>query len=137
VETGARTYLQRGDSRTVVVVSGGRRWGEAVEADAMACELVARGVPSRAIVRERCSLSTRENARFTAEVLARRGTRAATLVTCSWHLPRAVALFAGAGVEVEPVAADEGEEPSWPSRLWRSVCERALTPRLSHPMARW
>jgi uncharacterized SAM-binding protein YcdF (DUF218 family) len=138
VEAGARTYhtystngtnRARGDARTIVVVSGGRRWGDVVEADAMARELVARGVPERAIVRERCSLSTRENAHFTAEVLARRGTRGATLVTCSWHMPRALAVFSLAGLEVEGVAARDGETPPWSSRVWRLVRERALTPR--------
>jgi uncharacterized SAM-binding protein YcdF (DUF218 family) len=131
VEMGARTYrtyLARGDARTVVVVSGGRRWGDVVEADAMAQELVARGVPERAIVRERCSLSTRENAHFTAEVLARRGTRGATLVTCSWHMARALAVFSLAGLEVEAVAARDGEQPPWSSQVWRLLRERALTP---------
>ncbi|HTB74424.1 MAG TPA: YdcF family protein [Polyangiaceae bacterium] len=126
VEMGARTYLQRGDARTVIVVSGGRRWGDEVEADAMARELALHGVPAGAIVRERCSLSTRENARFTAEVLGRRGAPGATLVTCPWHMARAVALFSRAGVAVEPVPAT-GVEAPWPSRAWRWGVERVLT----------
>ena len=123
---GARTYLERADARTVIVVSGGRRWGDEVEADAMARELALRGVPERAIVRERCSLSTRENARFTGEILTRRGARQAALVTCPWHMTRAVALFSRAGVVVEPVAA-AGVVVAWPSRVWRWSVERVLT----------
>jgi uncharacterized SAM-binding protein YcdF (DUF218 family) len=123
---GASTYLQRGDARTVIVVSGGRRWGDQVEADAMARELARRGVPAGAIVRERCSLSTRENARFAAELLGRRGARAAVLVTCPWHMARAVALFSRAGVVVEAVAA-AGVAAPWPSRAWRWGVERVLT----------
>ena len=126
VEMGARTYLERGDTRTVIVVSGGRRWGDEVEADAMARQLALHGVPAGAIVRERCSLSTRENARFTAEVLGRRGARGATLVTCPWHMARAVALFSRAGVAVEAAPA-VGVDAPWPSRAWRWGVERVLT----------
>jgi uncharacterized SAM-binding protein YcdF (DUF218 family) len=124
---GAETYHERGDTQTVVVASGGRRWGDVVEADAMARELVRGGVPERAIVRERCSLSTRDNARFTAEALGRRGIARATIVTCAWHMPRAVALFSRAGLDVEPVAARDGRGAPWPSRLWRWGVERLLT----------
>ena len=92
----------------------------------MARELALRGVPERAIVRERCSLSTRENARFTAEVLTRRGADRAALVTCPWHMARAVAFFSHAGLAVEPVAA-AGVVTPWPSRLWRWGVERVLT----------
>jgi uncharacterized SAM-binding protein YcdF (DUF218 family) len=114
----------------IVIVSGGRRWGEHVEADAMAIELARRSVPPEAIVRERCSLSTRENARFTAELLVRRGVRRATLVTCHWHMDRAVVLFSRAGIEVHPVPAWGGAYVSWPARLLRWGRERVLT-RLS------
>jgi uncharacterized SAM-binding protein YcdF (DUF218 family) len=127
LDAGARTYLRRADPRTVVIVSGGRRWGSVVEADVMARELVIRGVPPRAIVRERCSLSTRENARFTAEVLGRRGTNEAAIVTSAWHMPRAVVLFSRAGVIAEPVEVSGGEDGRWPTRLLRWGVERVLT----------
>ena len=126
VEMAAGTYLQRGDARAVVVVSGGRRWGDDVEADVMARELTLRGVPAAAIVRERCSFSTRENARFSAEILARRGARRVALVTCPWHMKRAALLFSRAGLAVEPVAA-AGVGVPWPSRAWRWGLERMLT----------
>jgi len=83
---------------TVVVASGGRVWGTCVEADAMAEDLQADGVPEKAIVRERCSFSTRENARYTARLLARRGVTDAVVVTCAWHLPRAMRAFHDEGV---------------------------------------
>lgn len=95
----------------------------------MARELALRGVPERAIVRERCSFSTRENARFTAEVLRRRGTDAAAIVTCSWHMRRAVALFARAGVAAEPVEARDAEDLRWRGwlrRLSHLCLERVL-----------
>jgi uncharacterized SAM-binding protein YcdF (DUF218 family) len=133
VATGARAYAADADpglapaGGSIVVVSGGRRWGDVVEADAMARELEALGVPAGAIVRERLSFSTRENARFTAEVLARRGVRAAMLVTCPWHMERAVGHFASSGLLVLPVPAAGGQEAAWPSRVWRWGVERVLT----------
>jgi cyclophilin family peptidyl-prolyl cis-trans isomerase len=94
----------------------------------MGRELLFRGVPERAILRERCSLSTRENARFAYEVLARRDRciEPVALVTCDWHMPRASALFRRAGFVVEPVPAVQGGAP-WRKRLWRRGREWALS----------
>jgi uncharacterized SAM-binding protein YcdF (DUF218 family) len=126
VEMGARTYLRHDDGEPVIVVSGGRRWGNDVEADMMARELVRLGVPEAAIVRERCSLSTRENARFTADLLTRRGIDGVALVTCPWHMERAASCFARIGLAVEPVPA-RGVNVPWPSRAVRWGLERVLT----------
>ena len=123
----SRLYALRGDSRTIVVVSGGRRWGRIIEADAMACELVLRGVPERAIVRERCSMSTRENARFGVDLLRRRGVHVdrTAAVTCEWHVARARALFARAGATVEWVGVPSaGASPI--ERLWQRWREAVL-----------
>src|SRR5260221_4841393 len=127
LDAGAAAYARHGDERTVVVVSGGARWGRNVEADVMARELARKGVPEAAIVRERCSMSTRENARFTAAALARRGVAQALIVTCPWHMPRALALFGRSGIEAYPVAANRGEDASWGRRLWRWAREQVLT----------
>jgi len=91
----------------------------------MRAELVRAGVPAEAIVRERCSLSTRENARFTAALLRRRGMRRVTVVTCDWHLPRALAAFRRAGLEVEGFAAPSVAVP-WRRRVVRWGRERVL-----------
>jgi uncharacterized SAM-binding protein YcdF (DUF218 family) len=123
----ARIYARVGTPATIVVVSGGRRWGEVVEADAMANELVLSGVPEQAIVRERCSLSTRDNARFTADILRRRGLRSAALVTCAWHVPRARALFTKAGVPTRAVPVPDAERCPLRTRLWRWGRERVLS----------
>jgi cyclophilin family peptidyl-prolyl cis-trans isomerase len=123
----ARLYAERGSPTTTVIVSGGRRWGSAIEADVMAGHLARAGVPSGRIVRERCSLSTRDNARFTAAALARRGTSRAALVTCEWHLPRAALHFALAGVVTEPVAAETPRAGRLAANaLWRRARERVL-----------
>ena len=116
-------------ARTIVVASGGRRWSDQVEADVMARELARRGVPRGSIVRERLSMSTRENARFVAETLERRGVdarRGVTCVTCEWHLPRALLLFAAAGITARGLPVPDPER-RWGRRLLRWGKERALT----------
>lgn len=102
----------------VVIASGGRLWDGEMEADAMAAALVALGVPSGVVVRERASLHTKDNARFTAAVCARRGIARVAIVTCGWHLPRARMLFEAAGLEVaREVSAGEGDS-TWSGRRW-------------------
>ncbi len=97
-------------------------WRGSVEADAMAAELAREGVPAGAILRERCSFSTKENARYTADLLARRGTTSAVVVTCAWHLPRAMRAFEREGIHAEglPVPAPAGRM----RRAWYRVRER-------------
>jgi uncharacterized SAM-binding protein YcdF (DUF218 family) len=111
-----------------VVVSGGRRWRGVSEAEAFAVGLVGLGVPAHAIDRELWSLSTCENARYSARILCARGQRRVALVTCDWHMPRALASFTLAGLEplAFPAAAPRGR-PVHRTRLrermsWRLDC---------------
>jgi uncharacterized SAM-binding protein YcdF (DUF218 family) len=71
-------------------------------------------------------MTTQENARFVAELLARRGRNGATVVTSDWHLARALMLFRKAGVDVDGVPAIE-PAATWRPRLWRWGRERALS----------
>lgn len=93
-----------------MIASGGRAWPVdagnlvRVEADVIADDLVARGVPAKIVVRERYSHSTRENARYCAMLLARRRIDRATLVTTDWHVPRALRHFRREGLVVDAVA---------------------------------
>lgn len=105
-----------------IVVSGGRAWNGVVEADAMAALLVDAAIPADAIVRERCSFDTRDNARFTAALLARHGRQDVTVVTCAWHLPRAMELFREAGLDVAGLAASEAPAGTL-TRLYRRARE--------------
>ncbi|NUP06402.1 MAG: YdcF family protein [Polyangiaceae bacterium] len=102
-----------------VVPSGGRRWGDHVEAEQLSRWLARGGVPSDAIFAERLSLTTAENAVFSAEVLTRLRVRRAVIVTCAWHMQRALACFRRAGVDALPLPV-----PAAPStlfaRLYRS-----------------
>jgi uncharacterized SAM-binding protein YcdF (DUF218 family) len=80
-------------------VSGGKRWHGVREADALRESLLRAGVPDSSIVVETRSLTTRQNARFVAELLRRRGLTRAGIVTCDWHLPRAIACFSHFGID--------------------------------------
>src|SRR5690606_18964589 len=87
------------DQRAALVVAcGGLAWGGRVEADEIARILRDGGVPEQAVVRERSSRDTWENARHAAALLGPMGVRKVVLVTCAWHLPRARRLFERAGL---------------------------------------
>ena len=92
----------------LLVVSGGS--DPAVtpdsEAAAIAGMLVDLGVPRGAILEEGRSRNTRENAEFTAQLLAPRKVHTILLVTSALHMRRAVAEFERAGFQVIPGATD-------------------------------
>jgi uncharacterized SAM-binding protein YcdF (DUF218 family) len=106
-----------------IVASGGRSWSGVVEADRMARELERLGVPAAAILRERCSMSTAENARYTAALAERHALRSILIVTCTWHLERALRLFRREGFASEGMGADS-PDPGRLARAYRTVRER-------------
>jgi uncharacterized SAM-binding protein YcdF (DUF218 family) len=82
-----------------------------MEADVFARGLVERGVPSEVVLSERESLTTRGNARGVMRLLRERAVRRIGLVTCDWHMPRALRLFRRAGFEPVPVPAPSPGRP--------------------------
>lgn len=76
------------------------------------------GVPVRWT--EERSTSTRENARYSAELLRAEGVERVLLVTHAWHMPRARREFERAGLEV--VAAPTG------FRFWPNASVHAVLP---------
>jgi uncharacterized SAM-binding protein YcdF (DUF218 family) len=88
-----------------ILACGGKSWRGVREADALCAFLASVGVPESALERELSSRSTRQNAHFAAKVLLPRGVRRIGLVTCDWHMARALRCFVGAGFEPVPVPA--------------------------------
>lgn len=109
-----------------VLVSGGKRWGDATEAEAMRDALVAGGVEHEAIDLEQLSQTTFENAMFSAARLEREGVDTIGLVTCDWHMPRARALFERRGLRVVelPAASPPAQART---RLYRGARELFAT----------
>jgi uncharacterized SAM-binding protein YcdF (DUF218 family) len=125
-DVAARTYLADATRFSCVLASGGRAWaGEndenrTVEADALARAMIDLGVPTELVVRERCSHSTRENAQYSAKILARRGIKKITLVTSDWHVPRARRHFENEGLDVEAAPVVIGSRSLWSRVLTRA-----------------
>lgn len=98
----------------------------------MAEGLVARGVPRDRIVLELLSLSTVENARFSAELLCAAGVRRAAIVTCDWHVQRALRSFQAFGIEAVAWPAPSPGVERWAGlrRGAAELCSELLDARI-------
>jgi len=106
VVEGARLYKLLG-GRAVVILSGGAGGDlERSEAEVMAEEIQARGVPRDRLVLESRSRSTAEQAALVVPLL--REHAAFLLVTTPMHMARALALFASAGRAAIPAPTEFG-----------------------------
>lgn len=94
----------------LIIISAGNVWRRRPDrqstADATGVLLNAFGVADDAIVIEKRSRNTRQNALFTAELAADRNITKVLLTTSAWHMPRAEAAFGKAGLEVIPAPTD-------------------------------
>jgi uncharacterized SAM-binding protein YcdF (DUF218 family) len=122
VALGVELYFA-GAAPLLLVSGGGER--RRPEADAMAEAALAAGVPAAALLVERHSANTIENAFFSRRMLQARGLEAVLLVSDGYHLPRARWLFGRAGLVVVGVAAPPGWPGAW--RMW--LREGAALPR--------
>lgn len=92
--------LYKAGKAPVVVPSGiGEELGSAVF-------LLDLGVPRQAILTENASRTTAENARYSYELLSKKGIRKILLVTSAWHMRRSLMLYQRMGFEVIPAATD-------------------------------
>ncbi|MFP6685596.1 MAG: YdcF family protein, partial [Polyangiaceae bacterium] len=64
-----------------IVVSGGRRHGGHLEADVMRSRLLQEGIPEMAILVESRSMTTLENAYYSAQLLRRHGLQRVMIAT--------------------------------------------------------
>jgi len=104
----------------LVVLSGGSDPTVSAMSEAEAMQLFLRdlGVPDSAMLLETHSRNTRENARYTAQLLGARKMHHILLVTSALHMDRAMGQFLGQGLEVTPAVTDVVAVPM-PADLWR------------------
>lgn len=99
--------LHRAAKAPLLVLSGGTvHEGEAPEAEAMRQFLLELGVAAGAMVLEPASVTTAENAAFSARLLRQRDIQQVLLVTSALHMRRARALFEREGIRVIPAPTD-------------------------------
>lgn len=99
--------LHRAAKAPLLVLSGGTAHaGEVPEAQVMRQVLLELGVPGRAMVLEPASVTTTENAAFSARLLRQHGIHSVLLVTSALHMRRARALFEREGIRVTPAPTD-------------------------------
>lgn len=98
--------LYRAHKAPLLLLSGGSGTGGRPEAEQMADYLTLMGVPDRAIILEKASSDTHQNAVNSAALLKARGARSVLLVTSAFHMPRALPLFERQGLEVIAAPAD-------------------------------
>jgi uncharacterized SAM-binding protein YcdF (DUF218 family) len=116
--------LFRHERAPILLLSGGGS-GEAVE---MAGQLAKFGVPRSAMRVEYKSLTTHENALYSAAILKPEGRQRILLVTSAWAMPRAAASFRRQGLDVIPAPSFDRSTTSptnvgWLPRralLWQS-----------------
>jgi cyclophilin family peptidyl-prolyl cis-trans isomerase len=122
VERAASAYLA--GVAPIVVASGGKRWQGLAEASAFKSRLIELGVPAARIVLELGSRNTRQNARYSAELARERGFETLGVVTCDWHMPRALAAFRHYGISTVAVPATAPGQMR--VRRWREPLHRVL-----------
>ncbi len=121
LEPETRTRVERGIALHLagrakwLLFSGGPTTPGVVEADVMARYAEQHGVPSAAILRERASHDTIENARLSIALLRKKLELAraprVVLVTSDYHSQRAMRLFRCAGAEVQAAPAELALSP--------------------------
>ncbi|MEA3298610.1 MAG: YdcF family protein [Pseudomonadota bacterium] len=91
-----------------ILLSGGHDpdQGKFSEADAMAGVAADFAIAEGALLREGASRNTRENARFSANLLRREGIDTIILVTSASHMRRALVHFSAEGLAVIPAPTD-------------------------------
>lgn len=124
VERAARAFHE--GVAPLVVVAGGRTWHGISEADALSRALAELEVPSDCILKESWSLTTAENARYVGYLLQPLSIERISVVTCDWHLPRALRFFRAVGFSSEGLPAPSPPAPAW-WRLVRDLRERGST----------
>lgn len=102
LRTDTAAQLYAAGRAPLVIVSGAALDGGVSEARVMAASLERDGVPPAAIVQEDHSLTTHQNAVYTARLLRQHNIQHFLLVTSALHMPRAMASFQKQGFSPIP-----------------------------------
>ncbi len=114
VRYGAR--LHRATGLPIYVTGGGMTATDPVVGEIMARALREEfGVPVAGV--EGRSRTTWENAGYSKPMLVQDGISRVLLVSSAWHLPRAMAAFAWAGVDAVPAPTGAVSVPGWHSQI--------------------
>jgi uncharacterized SAM-binding protein YcdF (DUF218 family) len=98
--------LYKAGKAPMILLSGGSHPGQRPEAELMYEHLELMGMPPDAMLRERQSRDTHQNALYSAILLKGKGMRRIHLVTSAFHMRRSVPLFEAQGLEVIPAPTD-------------------------------
>lgn len=102
-ETAAKLYMA--GRAPLIIVSGAALDGGVSEASMMASALERDGVPASAIIQEDHSLTTHQNAIYSANILRQHQIQQFLLVTSALHMPRAMASFQKLGLHPIPASS--------------------------------
>ncbi|WP_397475690.1 YdcF family protein [Pusillimonas sp.] len=91
--TAAAALLYQAERAPLILLSGAALEGTQSEAEYMAANLRKSGVPPEALIVEKNSYNTYENALYSARILKERDISRVLLVTSALHMPRAMAVF--------------------------------------------
>lgn len=98
--------LYKAGKAPLVLLTGGGHPGNRSEAEIMREHLQLMGMPRKAMLMERESRDTHDNAVYSAILLKGKGVKRILLVTSGFHMRRAVPLFERQGLEVIPAPTD-------------------------------
>ncbi|MDR1599199.1 MAG: YdcF family protein [Oscillospiraceae bacterium] len=106
----------------VIIATGGRGEDEPMaEGDFMYRWLRKAGAPDDALAVDNMSRNTRENIANAKALMAERGLERALVVTSDYHLPRALAVCRGAGVDAIGAGSESAPEMWWKNHLRESL----------------
>lgn len=98
----------------------------AAEAPAMAARAEELGVPRSALIVESESITTAENAQFTAKLLRERGVQSVWVVSQPFHLRRGRRLLRQQGLQAHGQAQADSVQYKRPDLAWRWVAREYL-----------
>ena len=98
--------LYRAGRAPLLLLAGGNAKGYEPEAVSMRRVLTTLGVPGKAMLLEARSRNTRQNAKYSVQILRQRGINRVILVTSAYHMGRALFEFRQQGLTVYPAATD-------------------------------